>query len=210
MKNIVLIADIVSSRKIKDRDKIQERLNTLLKKINKESRSILSPMTITLGDEFQCVYSSADEIFMHIWKILNTAYPEEIRFSFGIGKITTSINKLQAIGMDGPAFYEAREGLTQLKQDGYLFNVRHSNNNSDVINFVRNSLFLISYNIGWWKKNRINIMSLLADDMQVKAIAKKLKITEQAVYKNISNGGLQLVLNITGNITRIFNNLLKS
>jgi hypothetical protein len=210
MKEIVLIADIVSSRKIKDRNKIQKNLEGLFKKINKNSGSILSPMTITLGDEFQCVYSDAGEIFRHIWKILHAGYPEKIRFSYGIGEITTRINRQQAIGMDGPAFYEAREGLFQLKQTDYLFNIRSSNNNSDLVNFIRNSLYFISYHIEGWKKNRVYIMSLLADGMQVRAIAQKLKISEQAVYKNIRNGGLQLILELSKNITGIINNLVKS
>jgi hypothetical protein len=210
MKVIVLIADIVSSKKIKDRNRIQKNLSEELKKINKESGSILSPMTITLGDEFQCVYSKADEIFKHIWGILYSCYPERIRFSFGIGEITTNVNRKQAIGMDGPAFYEAREGLTRLKLKGYFINIRSSDRNTEIESFVRNTLYLVSYNIESWKKNRIKIMNLLGKGIPVKLIAKKMKISEQAVYKNISSGGLQPVLDVTKNITWIINNLIKS
>ncbi len=210
MNTIVLIADIVASRQIEDRDRIQRKLKNLLNTINKSSGSILSPMTITLGDEFQCVYSSADVIFNHIWRILETAYPEKIRFSYGIGGISTRINKNQAIGMDGPAFYEAREGLIQLKQGNYYFNIRVSDNQSENLNFIRNSLHLVSHHIRSWKKNRIRIMGSLTDGMQIKTIARNLKITEQAVYKNISNGGMELILEITKNISRSFNEMMKS
>lgn len=208
MKTIVLIADIVSSRQIKDRDRIQRNLKELFKKINLSSPSILSPVTITLGDEFQCVYSSGDEIFNHIWKILETAYPEKIRFSYGIGEITTRINKQQAIGMDGPAFYEAREGLIQLKEDEQLFNVRVKDNQEINVNLLRNILYLLSFHINSWKKNRFNIMSSLAEGRDIKTIAKKLKITEQAVYKNITSGALQLILELTKNITESINQIV--
>jgi hypothetical protein len=207
MKRIVLIADIVSSREIKEREIIQKKLKSVLQLINRESRSILSPMTITLGDEFQCVYTGADDIFKHIWQILYASYPERIRFSYGIGEITTSINRSQAIGMDGPAFYEAREGLVNLKSQSYFISVRQSNE-SDALSLVRNALYLISYNFESWNKNRIRIMNLLTEGIQIKSIAKELKISEQAIYKNISNGGLEVILELTKSISLVLNNMV--
>jgi hypothetical protein len=209
MKRIVLIADIVSSREIKDRDRIQKKLKVTLQGINQTSHSMLSPMTITLGDEFQCVYSNADEIFKHIWKILYASYPEKIRFSFGIGKITTGINRSQAIGMDGPAFYEAREGLEWLKQHDYFFNIT-SSNDSEMVSFTRNALFLVSHNIEGWNRNRIRIMNLLTEGTQVRSIVKMLGISEQAVYKNIRSGGLEVILDLTKNIAGALNNMVKN
>ena len=210
MKVIVLIADIISSKKISDRNKIQKSLQAELKKINRRSKSIISPMTITLGDEFQCVYANADEIFYHLWRILLVCYPEKIRFSFGIGTVTTDINRKQAIGMDGPAFYAAREGLSVLKKKDYYFNIRGMENNSEVINLIRNTLYFISFNIKNWNKNRIEIMNMLAGRIPVKLIAEKLKISEQAVYKNITHGGLQPILDITDGITRVLNDMVKN
>lgn len=210
MKAIVLIADIVSSKKINERNELQKNLNAEIRKINRKSASVLSPMTITLGDEFQCVYSDAGEIFQHIWRILSACYPERIRFSYGIGTITTAINRKQAIGMDGPAFYEARNGLITLKQKNHLFNLVYQEGNSEIVDLIRNTLYLLSYNITGWNKNRIKIMNMLSGEMPVKFIADKLKISEQAVYKNITSGGLQAILDLTKNITVILNNLIKS
>lgn len=209
MKVIVLIADIISSKKISDRNKIQKALQTELKKINRQSHSLISPMTITLGDEFQCVYSDADEIFRHIWGILLACYPERLRFSYGIGTISTDINRKQAIGMDGPAFYEAREGLSSLKRKDYFFNIRGMEHNSEVSNLIRNTLYFISFNIKNWKKNRVEIMNMLAREFPVKLISQNLNISEQAVYKNIKHGGLQPILDITKNITGIINKMIR-
>lgn len=210
MNVIVLIADIVSSKRINDRNRLQKTLKAEINKINRDSDSIISPMTITLGDEFQCVYSDAGEIFQHIWRILSACYPERIRFSYGAGTITTAVNRKQAIGMDGPAFYEARDGLTMLKQKDYLLNLRSEQGNSEIIDLIRNTLYLMSYNITGWKRNRIKIMNMLSGEMPVKLIADRLKISEQAVYKNINSGGLQAILDVTKDITTVLNNLLKS
>ena len=210
MKVIVLIADIISSRYIKDRNTVQKKLRDILKKINHESRSILSPMTITLGDEFQCVYSNADDIFGHIWEIINACHPEQIRFSLGIGEITTSINRKRAIGMDGPAFYAAREGLNALKRTDYFFNINGDGKDSETLDFIRNILYLVSYNIAMWRKNRIEIMNLMTKKITVKIIAERMKISEQAVYKNINSGGLQPILDVTKNITLMINKIVES
>ncbi|MEX2435642.1 MAG: SatD family protein, partial [Balneolaceae bacterium] len=98
---IVLIGDIVDSKKLNeaDRSSLQEDLLDLIGKINKKSESIEAPMTITLGDEFQAVYASAESILADSWNILAGIYPVSARFSIGIGNIVTPINKEQSLGM---------------------------------------------------------------------------------------------------------------
>jgi len=207
MKKLVLIADIVSSKKIKNRKEIQKKLQTLFKSFNKNSKEIVSPFTITLGDEFQAVFSKADNIFKYMWDVLFALYPVKVRFSLGVGDITTSINTTQAIGMDGPAFYSAREGLSELKQSAFLFNIKHENNNKVLL--IRQVLFLLSHLSSGWKESRYKILSLLYEDLSVYEIAKKMKISDKAVYKNIDAGALTNILSITGIISMEINNFLK-
>ena len=206
MKKIVLIGDIVNSKNISERGKIQLQLNTVFKKIN-EDKVLLSPYTITLGDEFQAVYNKADSIFNHIWQISRAIYPLKIRFSVGTGDITTKINKKQAIGMDGPAFYNARNGLNELKESGFLFMI----NSDELISkeIIKQSLFLISYLISGWKKSRLDILVFLNENFSIGEIAKKLKITDKAVYKNIDAGALKIITDLTKEITVNLNLSLK-
>ena len=206
MKKLVLIGDIVASKRIKNRKEIQKKLQNLFKSFN-NNKEIISPFTITLGDEFQAVFSKADNIFKYLWEVLFAIYPVQIRFSFGIGDITTSINTVQAIGMDGPAFYNAREGLTELKQKAFLFNLVH--NDEKKIMLIKQVLFLLSHLTSGWKESRFKILSLLYDDMSVFEVAKKMKISDKAVYKNIDAGALADIISITKIISMEINNLLK-
>ena len=51
---IALISDIIASRKMKEREQIQEILTSILNDINIRFKgAIESNLTITLGDEFQ-------------------------------------------------------------------------------------------------------------------------------------------------------------
>ena len=206
MKKIVLIGDIVNSKSISQRGKIQLQLNSIFKKIN-GNKLLLSPYTITLGDEFQAVYNKADSIFYHIWQISLAIYPLKIRFSVGVGDISTKINKMQAIGMDGPAFYNARNGLNELKESGFLFVI----NSDELISkeIIKQSLFLISHLISGWKKSRLNILVLLNENFSIGEIAKKLKITDKAVYKNIDAGAIKIITDLTNEITGNLNQSLK-
>ena len=85
-----MIADIVGSPNLEERGQAQSRVIRVLYDVNRRGRPIVSPHILTLDDEFQAV------------------------FSCGVGEITTAINTAQALGMDGPAFYAARDGLEDL------------------------------------------------------------------------------------------------
>lgn len=54
-QNIVLIGDLIGSKELGDveRDRYQTILFEEINRINNKSTSIISPLTITLGDEFQ-------------------------------------------------------------------------------------------------------------------------------------------------------------
>jgi hypothetical protein len=205
MKKIVLIGDLISSRKIKKREEAQKNLLKIFNKLNKNEQEIASPLTITLGDEFQAVYAKANPIFNHIWQIILALYPEKIRFSLGVGEINTKINRKQAIGMDGPAFYNARKGLNELKHSPFIFNITADSE----IGLIRQSLFLVSHFSYDWKETRLKVLTLMNENTSVNEIAARLQITDKAVYKNIDAGGLNVVKKLLKEISEVLNEHLK-
>lgn len=206
MDKIALIGDIVSSRMIKERKDIQNKLNRTFKRINEKEENISSPLTITLGDEFQAVYSKANFIFKHIWEIISSIYPEKVRFSIGIGEITTEINHKQAIGMDGPAFHNARKGLDEIKKTYFQFNITAEEQLN--LELLRQAIFLVSHISYNWKETRLSIISMMYQNLPVNEIAKKIKISDKAVYKNIDAGALQTVIRLTNEISNHINSII--
>jgi hypothetical protein len=206
MDKIVLIGDIVSSRKIQKRRQIQNKLNKIFEKINERGENISSRLTITLGDEFQAVYSKADFIFKHIWQIILSIYPEKLRFSLGLGGITTALNPIQAIGMDGPAFYNARKGLDEIKQTYFQFNI--TGNDKANLKLIKQSLFLLSHISYNWKETRLMILSMMYEHVSISEISKKIKITDKAVYKNVDAGALQTVIKFTNELSKNINSMI--
>jgi hypothetical protein len=187
---ISIIADIQSSRKIDDRYTIQEKLIKVFSKLNK-NKNIISPYTITLGDEFQVVYISVESLFHDIFQIMLEVYPIFIRFSIGIGSISTRINKKQALGMDGPAFYLARDKLNKLKKSNSLIGIVSG---KKIDNFLNEVLSIVSHNSRKWGKNRFAILVMLLKNRSINEISGKLNLSNQSIYKNIKDGNLRSIV----------------
>jgi len=213
---IVLIGDIVESKQLdyKERKRIQTFLEDTFEEINKESDSIRAPHTLTLGDEFQAVYGNAGSLWDDCWKILAELHPVFVRFSASVGTIVTPINRKQAIGMDGPAFHAAREGIEELKNSGRLFAV-HFEKSVDpttdaTLRLMNSSLQMLSKEMKSWKKIRYQILVMLCSGLPVKKIAQNLSISESAVYKNLDDGDLAIIIQLKESIQALMNQELKN
>lgn len=203
MKLISLIGDIVRSREIGNREEFQKKMENQLRSINKESPHLLSPYTLTLGDEFQAVYAKADRLFNDIWKMMMGLYPQKVRFGLGVGTLTTPINSKRAIGMDGPAFHYARKGIVQLKETSYLIKIEAEN--VPYLDLLNNSLYLISQTMRGWSLNRFQVINGLLSGQSRKKTADNLGISTVAVYKNIKAGSLDVIVDLSKEISKTLN-----
>ncbi|MES9991811.1 MAG: SatD family protein [Candidatus Thiodiazotropha sp.] len=206
MSYLVLIGDLVASRQSTDRKGLQNRLEALLKLLNERASKPLSPYTLTLGDEFQVVFNRADRVFVDMVQIMEALHPDRVRFSLGLGNIATELNPYQAVGMDGPAFYRARDGINRLKESGELFHLDGLAENCAPL--AEGTLRLLSQRFKKWEANRLAILHGLLVGNSVKAIAKNLSVSEQAVYKNIRSGGLEAVIQVLSALAELLNNCL--
>lgn len=201
-QRLALIGDIVASRKLENRGEVQQKLSAVLERLNQETQP-LSPYTITLGDEFQTVYRDADAVFRDAIWVLATLAPVRVRFSIGVGTLSTPINRRLALGMDGPAFYRARDGIEQLKETGSLLDVFLPDDHH--IPLMHQALNLFSGVCRRWRPARFSMLAGLYDGMRVVDIARRLGMSEQAVYKNITQGHLRLWLEVFKEATQVLN-----
>ena len=202
---ITLIADVVESKKINERGRFQEQLKEKLEEINERRTSqLLSPYTITLGDEFQAVYAQYSTLLHDIWEIIAAVYPQRIRFSLGHGKLTTVINPVQAIGMDGPAFYAARTGINRLKDIDRTI-IQLEGEEIAHKNLFNESLWLLSLYQDKWKERTHQTFWGLQKGQSVEKLSHlsidRETISERAVYKQIHthhlNGYISLLKSLT-------------
>lgn len=210
---VIIIGDIEGSRDLNtpEREEVQRNLKKELEKINNTASGLASPYTVTLGDEFQAVYTEADELFTHCWRILSAVHPVKVRFSIGVGDIVTPINPEQAIGMDGPAFHAARDGIDKLKSSGFLMQIGHEDiENATLLNVLNGTLHLLSREVRDWNKNRITMLHMLKEGMDYKQISKELGLSKAAFYKNKEVGMLDEIIELTDNIAGMLNTWISS
>lgn len=120
----VINMDIVHSRKIKNRIEVQNIIKNYLKSLSKKYEDkLLTPITITLGDEWQIVLkdiSKSYTIITEINEFLND-YDIKTYSGIGIGSISTEVYN-RSSNMDGEAFINARNALNLSKKGGGLIN----------------------------------------------------------------------------------------
>jgi len=120
MENI-LMADIVKSSS-KPGDKVMEEFRGLVKSANKRFKNqIASPLTITLGDEFQGVVkqlnSAVQIVFFLNEQILENEHGFALRYVINYGRIDTEVNPERAHEMLGEGLTKARALLESAKQN---------------------------------------------------------------------------------------------
>ena len=184
---IAVIGDLIDSKKIGDRYTFQERFAKNLEDIGIWHAE--SPYTLTLGDEFQALYTDAKGLFSDLFRVRECIYPVRCRFSVAIGEVRTPINTKRAIGMDGPAFHLAREMISHLRKTGNQLSIVGL---PDKIN----ALMQPSINILWestanWNCNRLKILRMELDQRWDEPKRYGLTISERAIDKNIREGQLR-------------------
>lgn len=205
---LVLIGDIVHSRNVNDRNALQRKFSAACARLNAEAErlGLVSPLTITLGDEFQAVFKTSTRLWECILRLEAAMAPLEIRFAVGVGTITTAIRNDSAIGMDGPAFYATRAAMDQLRKAGGRYHLAGLLADEVFINAV---LALLGRNRMKWRASRVLILASLLQGKTVSEISKLTKTSEQAVYRNIRDGALDTILALLAGITERINSVMK-
>ena len=174
-KYAVIIADIKGSKKMAELERYEWQLflKSAIVQVNENWReAIEAQFMITKGDEFQGVISSATHLFKFILNFEEMLRDEmkgniDFRYGFGVGKITTQINKEAAIGMDGPAFYNARESLMSIKKENLKYGFK-SNTNMDIV--INTLLHWLDDKIKNWTAPKMRIINMYREEQTQKRI----------------------------------------
>lgn len=188
--SLVIIGDVIASRELKDRAGFQRRLHQSLERRNRERgpQGLISPYTLTLGDEFQVVPRRANGSFLDLLRISADLQPTQLRFALALGDIDTAINRDQAIGMDGSAFHRARDGIERLRKERGRCRVEGLDPVDDAL--VNNGLALAFGRLGGTGGSRLPLTAGLLAGMPMAEISRCLGKSEQTLYKTARTADL--------------------
>ncbi len=116
------MADIINSRR-KNSSLLMQQFKDIVSSVNKvKSENLISPLTITLGDEFQGLTNTIENGIKTIFDIeeiiLDKQYDFKLRYVLLYGQIDTEINTSIAYEMLGEGLTNARRDINSLKKNG--------------------------------------------------------------------------------------------
>lgn len=206
---VAIIGDIIDSKNIENRNKIQEKLNKILNKVNQDYEGyIVSKWTITLGDEFQVLLKPNLEIFKMLDYISYEMEDINIRFGIGLGEIYTDINHEVSLGSDGPAYWNARDAIEFIHNNNNYgkskISFKSDDKNDDIIN---NLIYYTDWMKENWTSTQKQVLNTLLknniyeDNFKQRPLARELGISESAISRRISSSGIRLYLSSRNSIS---------
>lgn len=187
MEGNVLLGDVISSKKIKNRAKFQEKLINICKSINQTfNDDIVANMKIIKGsDEIGCILGNLAPLYEIINRLSDDLYPVKIRFVMVSGKIDTGYETKDISQMDGPAFHQASKMIMDLKKEKLIFNMLSSNKILDTL--LTNNINLIYLLKKRWSHEKLEIIKAYERWGDQRKVASKLGISQQTVSYHLTS-----------------------
>jgi len=110
----VVIADIVGSRRLDDRDAAQRAIEDAVARVQRDHPVAAVALTATVGDEFQAVYPELSAALRSLL-LLQLALPGgvQLRFGVGLGPVEPVESASGRIS-DGPGWWAARGAIDEV------------------------------------------------------------------------------------------------
>lgn len=176
----VLLADVVESRSIADREAFESRLDGALAHVNDvESRSMSTPLTKMKGiDEFGCVLTAMAPLPDIVSGLLDRIHPTRVRFAVASGSVDIGVGSETVAEMDGPAFHRASELLSDIEERGLYVDVDTNRDADGLVASALNSLLLERERL---TERQVEVILAYEDHGTQAAAGEALGLEQQAV-----------------------------
>lgn len=186
---IAIKLDLVGSRRLPNRGQTQEKLIAGVAQVNRMfTSSIAAEFIVTHGDEIQgLLFPTAYKAsFAIVEYFIDFLLPIDVRFGIGYGALSTKLQE-QAIGMDGPVWYNAQRAMVNAKKKRNTIELIGFGKPWDEIATALGNL-LCRLRTGWTAQQR-RVVNLQEDYSTQSEVAQILGISDAAVSKHLSAAG---------------------
>ena len=204
---LAMIGNIKNAKAINqhERQKAHSLLSNSLRYINKKyPNRIVAQFTLTIGDEFQGLLKSGTNLFemMDTISLTMKTIGVDLYFGIGVGTIITPINPRFSAGIDGPAYWNARTALEELKiNDDYGMNaVRFNYKQHPDEALINETIALGEYMKFKWTQSQLDLlagtieMGDYHDSFRQVDLAETMHLQPKALHKRVSLSGIKLYL----------------
>lgn len=191
----VIMCDIIESRNVVNAKLLNKDFNEVVREINKKwQKQLLSPLTITLGDEFQGIVENMQKAFQvgHLIKIKLLLRGIKTRLVIGEVQLDTPVNSDTAWNMMGKGLPEAREMIeNKADENQYRFSVLKNKPYQQLLNAVGRSLTHIETD---WTKKQCEVIGALIEnpELTIRDLADEYKVGVTTIYAIVGAGDYNL------------------
>jgi hypothetical protein len=181
----VLMGDLIASERAPSAASLHAAFNEAVQTANRRRRRhIASPLTITLGDEFQGLAPTlaAGLSLLRDLRLDLLRRGVRCRFVLGLARIETPVNTSRAWNMMGPGLSAAREKLADKRsRNAYRFSLPDDGVTQTLLDAVGLSITAVEDD---WTDRQFEIVSLSMQNQDLNAdLARRLGVTERTLYK---------------------------
>lgn len=184
-QHIILMADIIDSRKGNEKQLMSDFAKVTTKVGRMYDNRLKSPITITLGDEFQSIprnLTDAINIIISIEEeIINAGMEFKLRYVITEGRIETTINSKVGYGMLGEGLTRAREQLQSIKKEKWRFNFDLTEKTKAIA--LNNAFLVFQDYVDEWKPEDYKLVSGLLSKPDYKEVADELGKNRSLIWK---------------------------
>jgi len=186
-----LIGDIVGSRHLPDRARVQQELQDTIRELNRElADGFTTPLRLTGGDELQGLLAQPDLLVDVMVSTADALHPVELRWGLGLGGLDTPLSDDVTI-LDGPCLHRARDALEAAKSTEQWLGARgleepHGRVLEALLELIR------TIRSGWTDTRARYVRE--ARGRQQQEVATRLGVSKQAVHQALSAAHFPTVL----------------
>ncbi len=202
----VMLGDVVASRKIKEKEAFQRKLEKACLEVNRNfAEDIYADFKILKGiDEIEGVLLNIASVYKIMDTMLEQFYPHSMRFALVLDYIDTAVESREVSRMDGPAFHRASDLMKNMKGSRLIFRMSIGDAILDkTVAGEINLLFLLKK--GWSPGQRKILREYRKTGTQNMA-AEALGITQQAVSKALNRSMWKEISGIEDDLNYVLRN----
>lgn len=183
--HVVIMGDLVKSEAAPSAEALHRLFNDAVNEANAAfADQLASPLTITLGDEFQGLTETLEAgmtIIRHIrWSLLERDV--ECRFVIGLVSLASPVNADKAWNMMGPGLAAAREKLEQKRApNAYRFSLADHPTLENLMESL--GLALTDIEADWTARQREVMLAAMRARERPAALVERFDVKESVFYK---------------------------
>lgn len=209
-KLYVILGDVISSRRISNRDVFRIKLEEACNKINiQHANDIFANFKILKGiDEIGGVLLNMSKCYEIINTIFEHLHPNSMRFALTFDYIDAAIETGDISKMSGPAFHKAADIIDTLKKSKLLFDM--SVGNKEINRAISGQINLILLFKRNWSVKQYKVFVKYKELGNQLEVAKNFGITRQAVSKTLNRLMWKEIAHIERNLNFLLNDYTKN